>query len=130
MLPRYVYRHWEVFFWLVATLIAGVLSLLIAGAMSGANPIGPGDDPIPQRVFIVSPCYGVLCAGPSPGSAPFVTIGRKVTPDTIVCKIQDRQIVPVRAGVFGTVVDILVVDDQMVFPGQRLFEVQLDPIAE
>jgi biotin carboxyl carrier protein len=130
MFTRYIHRHWEVFFWVAATFMAGVLCLLIAGTISGANLDRAGDEPIPERTFIVSPCFGVFCAGEYPGSPPYVSVGSKVTPDTIVCNIQDRQTISVQAGVFGTIVNILVADDQMVFMGQPLFQIQLDPITE
>jgi biotin carboxyl carrier protein len=129
MLPRYVDRHWEVFFWLVATMLAGILALLIAGTTSGANTELPDNDPTAERIFIVSPSNGIFCASEFLGSAPYVTIGSRVAPDTIVCNIQDRDVTPVRAGMFGTIVDILAANDQMVFMGQPLFEVQPDPIT-
>jgi acetyl-CoA carboxylase biotin carboxyl carrier protein len=74
---------------------------------------------------IVSPMVGTFYAAPSPGAAPFVTRGSKVTDKTIVCIIEAMKLMnQIEAEVNGEIVDILVENGQLVEYGQPLFLVK------
>ncbi|KIL41110.1 acetyl-CoA carboxylase [Gordoniibacillus kamchatkensis] len=74
---------------------------------------------------IVSPMVGTFYAAPSPGAAPFVTRGSKVSDKTTVCIIEAMKLMnQIEAEVNGEIVDILVENGQLVEYGQPLFLVK------
>jgi biotin carboxyl carrier protein len=110
--------------------VLAVLALmhLVTNTAGGANVLPT--EPQPMPVVIVSPWDGEFYAGEYPGSQPFVHIGSEVTPQTVVGKIDAMRLLEVKAGVVGTISDILVTDGEMVEAGQPLFVVRppLPPI--
>jgi acetyl-CoA carboxylase biotin carboxyl carrier protein len=93
---------------------------------------GPAPVPEPQRavpagdggVTIESPMLGVFYRAPSPGAPPFVEVGMRVEPDTIVCLIEVMKMMnSVPAGVAGTIAEIHVENAEAVEYGQPLFRV-------
>lgn len=97
---------------LVAVLVAVAVPVL---ADSATAP--------PADQLIVSPCEGFFYVGENPGDPPLVQVGDAVSPDMIVGYVQSMEKVPVRAGVYGTVLEVLVVDLEPVSTGQPLFVV-------
>jgi len=80
---------------------------------------GPGD--------ITSPMLGTFYRAPKPGSAPFVEVGSRVDPDTVIAIIEVMKLMnTVRAGIKGTVVQILPADETLVEFGQVLMRVRRD----
>ena len=78
-------------------------------------------------VEIKSPIVGTYYATPSPDSEPYVDVGSKVTPQTIVCIIEAMKVMnEIKAETEGTIVDILVKNGQAVEYGQVLFKVRPD----
>ena len=76
-------------------------------------------------VVIVSPMLGTFYSAPAPGASPFVDLGARVEPDTIVCIIEVMKMMnSVPAGVAGTIAEIHVVNAQLVEYGQPLFRVE------
>jgi acetyl-CoA carboxylase biotin carboxyl carrier protein len=76
--------------------------------------------------FITSPTPGTFYAKPSPEEQDYIKEGSKVTPDTVVCKIEAMKIFnDITADCTGTVVEILVKNAQPVEYGQPLFKVQI-----
>jgi acetyl-CoA carboxylase biotin carboxyl carrier protein len=78
-----------------------------------------------ERVAIVSPMLGTFYRAPAPGEPPFVDVGARVEPDTIVCIIEVMKMMnSVPAGVAGTIAEIHVENAQLVEYGQPLFRVE------
>ncbi len=74
---------------------------------------------------IVSPMVGTFYAAPSPGAAPFVSIGDKVNEKTVVCIVEAMKLMnEIEAEVKGEIVDVLVENGQLVEYGQPLFLVK------
>ena len=74
---------------------------------------------------IVAPMIGVFYRAPAPGEAPFVEIGARVEPNTIVGIIEVMKMMnSVPAGVAGTIAAIHVENAQPVEYGQPLFRVE------
>jgi len=77
---------------------------------------------IPPGVAEVrAPLLGTFYRAPKPGAAPFVEVGAKVVPDTIVGIIEVMKLMnTVRAGVAGTVREIRARDGTLVEYGETL----------
>lgn len=76
--------------------------------------------------LITSPTPGTFYAKPSPEEPAYVKEGVKVTPDTVVCKIEAMKIFnDITADCAGTIVEIMVENAQPVEYGQPLFKVQI-----
>ena len=74
---------------------------------------------------IESPMIGTFYRAPAPGAAPFVDVGTRVEPDTIVCIIEVMKMMnSIPAGVAGTIAEIHVENAQPVEYGQPLFRVE------
>ena len=74
---------------------------------------------------IVAPTIGVFYRAPAPGEAPFVEIGMRVEPTTIVCIIEVMKMMnSIPAGIAGTIAEIHVENAQAVEYGQPLFRVE------
>jgi len=83
---------------------------------------GPKQEAVPPGAAVVkAPMVGTFYRAPAPGAAPFVEVGQKVEPDTIVCIIEVMKLMnSISAGVRGTVTEIRVGDSQPVEFGQVL----------
>lgn len=58
---------------------------------------------------IKSPTIGTFYSSPSPTDPPFVTVGTVVTPETVVCTIEQMKVFnQIQAGVSGTITAVLV----------------------
>jgi acetyl-CoA carboxylase biotin carboxyl carrier protein len=76
-------------------------------------------------VTISSPMVGTFYAAPDPDSAPYVSIGSNVGPETVVCIIEAMKIFnEIKAECTGTVAEILVENGVSVEFGQPLFRVK------
>jgi acetyl-CoA carboxylase biotin carboxyl carrier protein len=74
---------------------------------------------------VVAPLLGTFYRSPKPGAPPFVEVGATVTEDTVVAIIEVMKLMnTVRAGVRGTVVEILPVDGALVEYGEVLLRVR------
>lgn len=103
---------------------------------SHAPPPAPPPAPSPQEaasapakeedggIVIKSPTIGTFYAAPSPDDAPFVSVGSKVDPDTIVCLVEAMKVFnQIPAGVSGTITKILVSNGDAVEFDTPLFQV-------
>lgn len=106
------------FLWIVVALLIGFLMVDLASA---AGPMPPQE---PAPVFIVSPWTGTFYAREYEGGKSFVAVGSKVEPHTIVCIVEAMKQFRIPAGMEGTIVEVLVTDNQMINAGQPLFKVQ------
>ncbi len=96
-----------------------------APASSPANS-APADPPQPakQLLEIKSPMVGTFYAKPSPDKPDFVSVGSKVGPTTVVCKLEAMKIFnDLTADVSGTVAEVCVKNAQAVEYGEVLFRV-------
>lgn len=74
---------------------------------------------------IKSPLVGTFYSAPSPESAPFVSIGSKVSQDSVVAIIEAMKVMnEIQAEITGEVVEVLVENGQTVEYGQPLFKVK------
>lgn len=74
---------------------------------------------------IQAPMPGTFYRAEGPGMAPFVDVGARVEPDTVVCIIEIMKMMnSVPAGVSGTIVEICAEDAQVIADGETLFRVR------
>lgn len=74
---------------------------------------------------IISPLFGTFYRAPKPGASPYVEVGVEVGEDTVVAIIEVMKLMnTVRAGVRGTVTEILVTEGQLAEYGQTLMRVR------
>jgi acetyl-CoA carboxylase biotin carboxyl carrier protein len=95
-----------------------------------AQPAGGQETNRPgkQLLDIKSPTVGTFYSAPSPDAEPFVRVGSKVTPATVVCVIEAMKIFnEIPSEHTGVISEILVENQQPVEFGQVLFRV--DPTA-
>jgi acetyl-CoA carboxylase biotin carboxyl carrier protein len=123
---EYIHRHHEGLRWATVLLLAALVALLLATVATGVVPDKPDEGPV--ITFVVSPSFGVFRGAEYPGATPFVSVGTEVEPNTVVGVIesaysQSYEMV-VRAGVKGTIVEVLATDGEMVTLGQPLFKVE------
>ena len=75
-----------------------------------------------------APNLGTFYRAPKPGAPPYVAVGQKVEASTEVCLIEVMKLfTSVRAGVTGTVREVLAEDAQLVEFDQPLF--LIEPLA-
>jgi acetyl-CoA carboxylase biotin carboxyl carrier protein len=73
---------------------------------------------------IEAPMLGTFYRASAPGERPFVDVGSKVDPDTVVCLIEVMKMMnSVKAGVSGTVVEVCAANAALVEYGEPLFRV-------
>lgn len=95
-----------------------------AKAPTAPEPAKPARPATP----IKSPTPGTFYAAPTPGAEPYVKVGSRVTPTTVVCMIEAMKIFnEIQADCTGVVTEVLVDNQQAVEYGQVLFNV--DPSA-
>ena len=95
----------------------------VAAVAPAPAAAAPAAAPAPaNRVTIDSPLVGTLYRAPSPEAAPFVKVGDKVTPDTVVCIVEAMKVMnEVKAEKSGVIKEILVENGQPVEYGQPMF---------
>lgn len=84
--------------------------------------------PTKNLIAIKSPAVGTFYSAPQPGAEPFVRVGSRVSPTTVVGVIEAMKIfseIPAECG--GVIAEVLVENQQAVEYGQVLF--QVDPTA-
>ena len=79
-------------------------------------------DAIPKGLTAVrAPMLGTFYRAPSPGEKPFVEVGDRVGPDDTVCLVEVMKLFnSVKAGIAGTVAEIIAENAAMVEHGQPL----------
>ena len=76
---------------------------------------------------VKSPLLGIFYHAPRPGEPPFVAVGARVEPDTIIGIIEVMKLMnTARAGVTGEVVEILAPNGELVEHGAMLMLVRPD----
>ncbi|MHC4235430.1 MAG: acetyl-CoA carboxylase biotin carboxyl carrier protein [Planctomycetota bacterium] len=93
----------------------------------GANKPAPSSEPSPDDglVPIRSPMVGTFYSASHPETPPYVQVGSRVTPDTVVCVVEAMKVFnEIKAEVSGTVEQLLAENEQAVEYGQELFLVR------
>lgn len=74
--------------------------------------------------YVTSPMVGTFYGAPAPGQPPFVKVGDKVSENTVVCIVEAMKVMnEVKAGISGTVAEILADGSQPVEFGTRLLRI-------
>lgn len=74
---------------------------------------------------IASPMLGTFYRAESPGASPFVDVGSRVSPATVVGIVEVMKMMnSVPAGVSGTIVEVYAENAQLVEHGQPLFRIE------
>ncbi|TWT82084.1 Acetyl-CoA biotin carboxyl carrier [Planctomycetes bacterium CA13] len=93
-----------------------------------ATPAAPPEDMHAGTITINAPMVGTFYSKATPESEPFVKVGQRVNQDTIVCIVEAMKVFnEIPAECSGTVVEILVNDQQPVDFGKPMF--RIDPNA-
>ena len=76
---------------------------------------------------IESPLLGVFYRASAPGADPYVELGARVEPGTVVCLVEVMKMMnSIVAGVTGTVVEVCAENAELVEAGQPLFRVAVE----
>jgi len=96
-----------------------------AGAPAGSSAdLGKPSD-ADGLVTITAPMLGTFYGAEAPGRPPFVEVGRRVEPDTIVCIIEVMKMMnSIPAGVSGRIAEVVAENAELVEYGQPLFRVE------
>lgn len=82
------------------------------------------EEPSVPSKFITSPMVGTFYLASSPETPAFAKIGEKVEKDTVICIIEAMKVMnEVKAGVAGTIVEILVENGHPIEFGTKLFRI-------
>ncbi len=94
-------------------------------ASEAAPPAAPAPAARTRPLYeIKSPTPGTFYSAPSPDAEPYVKVGSRVTPETVVCLIEAMKLfTDITAGVSGVIAEILVQNQQPVEYNQVLFRV-------
>lgn len=77
-----------------------------------------------NAIYVTSPMVGTFYNTPSPDDPPFVKVGDKVEKNTVICIVEAMKVMnEVKAGVVGTVAEILVENGHPVEFGTKLFRI-------
>ena len=94
-------------------------------AVAGSGPAAPEPDGLrPVR----APLPGTFYRAPMPGAPPFVEVGSRVEPDTVVAIVETMKLMnSVPAGVGGTVAEILLANAEFAERDAVLMRIREDP---
>jgi len=94
-----------------------------ANVQSSANDTPPDSGDASKGLLeIKSPIVGTFYRSPSPDKDPFVKVGDKVSPDTVVCIVEAMKLFnEIEAEVSGKIVDVLVDDGSPVEYDQVIY---------
>ncbi len=82
-------------------------------------------EPAPQLHVIKSPIVGTFYRSPSPSSPPFVNVGDRIEPETVVCIIEAMKLMnEIQAEISGVIAEIYPQNGQAVEYGQPLFGIK------
>lgn len=114
--------------------VASAPTLAPAPAAATSASAGPAPAPAtsakpttsdPNVQDILAPLLGTFYRSPKPGAPPFVEVGASVAEDTVVAIIEVMKLMnTVRAGVRGTVIEILPADGALVEFGEPVLRVR------
>jgi acetyl-CoA carboxylase biotin carboxyl carrier protein len=83
--------------------------------------------PSSNGLVVSAPMLGTFYRAEAPGAAPFVDVGARVEPDTVVCLIEVMKMMnSIPAGVSGTIAEVVAQNGELVEYGEALFRVEPD----
>ena len=92
-----------------------------------AEPPPPAMPPAEDLVTVAAPMLGTFYRAEAPGAAPYVDVGARVEPESVVCLIEVMKMMnAVSAGVSGTVVEVCAENAQLVEYGAPLFRIEAE----
>jgi acetyl-CoA carboxylase biotin carboxyl carrier protein len=117
---------------------AAAQEIVIAPQHAGSAPAAPAlaqavepgrekaEKPVdPNLILVKSPIVGTFYESPSPGAAPFVTVGERVQPGKVLCIIESMKLMnEIEAEHSGIVESRLVLNGQAVEYGEALFAIR------
>lgn len=104
-----------------ANMVASEVMPVTSAVAPVAVPAKTGE----QIVEITAPMVGTFYSAQDPKSEPFVKVGSKVTPNTVVCILEAMKLFSeIEAEVEGEITEILVKDGDFIEFGQPLFKVK------
>ncbi len=81
----------------------------------------------PETYKITSPLMGTFYKASAPGEKPLVEVGQRIKAADVVCVIESMKIfTELRADQGGTVIKILVEDEDPVMKNQELIEIEIN----
>jgi acetyl-CoA carboxylase biotin carboxyl carrier protein len=93
-------------------------------SLSGASASPLVEKEEVPSIYVTSPMVGTFYSSPSPEDPSFVKVGDKIDKNTVVCIIEAMKVMnEVKAGVAGTVSEILVETGNPVEFGTKLFRI-------
>ncbi|HEY4341409.1 MAG TPA: acetyl-CoA carboxylase biotin carboxyl carrier protein [Steroidobacteraceae bacterium] len=104
--------------------------LAAAAPVTAQTPAAPASAPAsrpsdPGAADLPSPLLGTFYRSPKPGAPPFVQVGSQVETDTIIGIIEVMKLMnTVRAGMRGTVAEIIAADGALVEYGETLLRIR------
>lgn len=94
------------------------------GSAPISSTIGASSKEDTASLYVTSPMVGTLYTAPTPDDPPFIKIGDKIEKNTVVCIVEAMKVMnEVKAGVTGTVVEVLVETGHPVEFGTKLFRI-------
>lgn len=111
---------------LVPAILVVFVVALSMGMVSRNSGLKEAIQPPPAEAIIASPCEGIFLVSEYAGGDPLVQPGDAVGEETVVAYIQSMDQTPVKAGVAGTIVEVMFEDMNPVSKGDALFRVELE----
>jgi len=94
---------------------------------SAVAPSGPADPPSAAGLEVKSPMVGTFYRSSNPESPPYVEVGDRVGPESVICIVEAMKVFnEIKAEVAGTVMAIMVENGESVEYGQTMFVVRPD----
>jgi acetyl-CoA carboxylase biotin carboxyl carrier protein len=104
---------------------AGPVGTAFPGVLAPGGTIEAQRQAVGGTVEIKSPIVGTFYEAPSPDSEPYVEVGSRVDPQTVVCIVEAMKVMnEIKAEISGTILEKLVKTGQAVEYGQPLFRVK------
>ena len=107
----------------VAVAAPAAVQVIPQAPVAAAPAAAPAAPAAPEKpaVTVESPLVGTFYAASSPDAAPFVKVGDRVTPDTVICIIEAMKVMnEIKAEKSGVVKEIVAQNGQPVEYGQVL----------
>lgn len=95
-----------------------------AQTAAAAQPSAPADEE-ENCELVKAPFVGTFYAAPSPDSPPYVKVGQKVSPDSVLCIVEAMKVMnEIKAEIHGVIKEIMVDNSRPVQFGQPMFKIE------
>ena len=109
----------------LARLLAAAPPAVHAAPSAGSAAAPPSADPDAGLHIVKSPIVGTFYGSPSPGAAPFVSVGDRVEKGQVICIVEAMKLMnEIEADAGGEIVKCLVSNGQPIEFGQPLFAIR------